>query len=54
MSHGAMDAVLPVSCARRVVPRLEDNGYEVKYNEWVHAAASRNEPAYLPTYLHGI
>ncbi|KAG2501860.1 hypothetical protein HYH03_000358 [Edaphochlamys debaryana] len=34
VSHGAGDAVLPVACARRIVPRLADGGYDVTYHEF--------------------
>lgn len=35
VSHGTEDAVLPIDrCSRRLVPRLEDAGYEVTYHEF--------------------
>jgi predicted esterase len=34
-SHGIRDAVLPIDrCSRRLVPRLEDSGYDVTYHEF--------------------
>jgi phospholipase/carboxylesterase len=35
ISHGLRDAVLPIDrCSRRLVPRLEDAGYDVTYHEF--------------------
>ena len=35
VSHGTHDAVLPIDrCSRRIVPRLERAGYEVRYREF--------------------
>jgi predicted esterase len=35
VSHGAHDAWLPIdSCSRRIVPQLEQAGYEVRYREF--------------------
>jgi predicted esterase len=35
ISHGTGDQVLPIErCSRRLVPRLEDDGYEVTYAEF--------------------
>jgi predicted esterase len=35
ISHGIRDPVLPIdNCSRRIVPRLEQAGYEVKYHEF--------------------
>jgi predicted esterase len=35
ISHGRRDRVLPISsCSRRIVPRLEDAGYGVRYHEF--------------------
>jgi phospholipase/carboxylesterase len=35
ISHGLRDAVLPIDrCSRRIVPRLESNGYAVTYHEF--------------------
>jgi phospholipase/carboxylesterase len=35
VSHGVHDAVLPIDrCSRRLVPRLEDSGYDVTYHEF--------------------
>lgn len=35
ISHGTRDAVLPIDrCSRRLVPRLEANGYDVTYHEF--------------------
>ena len=35
VSHGTRDRVLPVErCSRRIVPRLEREGYEVRYREF--------------------
>lgn len=35
VSHGTADQVLPVErCSRRIVPNLEDRGYDVRYEEF--------------------
>lgn len=35
ISHGRRDRVLPIdSCSRRIVPRLQDAGYDVRYHEF--------------------
>ena len=35
VSHGTSDGVLPIErCSRRIVPRLEREGYEVRYREF--------------------
>lgn len=35
ISHGTADAVLPIDrCSRRIVPRLEQAGYDVTYVEF--------------------
>ncbi len=35
VSHGTRDEVLPIErCSRRIVPRLERTGYEVRYREF--------------------
>jgi phospholipase/carboxylesterase len=35
ISHGAHDAVLPIDrCSRRIVPRVERAGYDVRYEEF--------------------
>ena len=35
VSHGTRDRVLPIErCSRRIVPRLEREGYEVRYREF--------------------
>jgi phospholipase/carboxylesterase len=35
ISHGTHDGVLPIdSCSRRIVPRLERAGYDVRYREF--------------------
>jgi len=35
VSHGTRDAVLPIgSCSRRLVPRLQGAGYDVRYHEF--------------------
>jgi predicted esterase len=35
VSHGTRDGWLPIeSCSRRIVPRLEGAGYEVRYREF--------------------
>src|SRR3712207_2240243 len=35
ISHGTRDGVLPIeSCSRRIVPRLERAGYDVRYREF--------------------
>jgi len=35
VSHGTRDGWLPIdSCSRRIVPRLEHSGYEVRYREF--------------------
>jgi len=35
VSHGTRDGVLPIErCSRRIVPRLEREGYEVRYREF--------------------
>jgi len=35
VSHGTRDRVLPIDrCSRRIVPRLEGAGYEVRYREF--------------------
>jgi phospholipase/carboxylesterase len=35
VSHGTRDRVLPIDrCSRRIVPRLEREGYEVRYREF--------------------
>jgi predicted esterase len=35
VSHGTRDGWLPInSCSRRIVPRLERAGYEVRYREF--------------------
>ena len=35
ISHGIRDSVLPIdTCSRRIVPRLEKAGYEVRYHEF--------------------
>lgn len=35
ISHGTKDAVLGIDyCSRRLVPRLQKQGYEVKYHEF--------------------
>jgi predicted esterase len=35
VSHGVADAVLPIDrCSRRIVPALQDEGYEVTYREF--------------------
>jgi predicted esterase len=34
VTHGTRDAVLPVSCSRRIVPALRQAGYEVGYREF--------------------
>jgi predicted esterase len=35
LSHGTRDAVLPInSCSRRLVPRLQGAGYDVRYHEF--------------------
>jgi phospholipase/carboxylesterase len=35
ISHGTRDPVLPIeNCSRRIVPRLEQAGYEVSYHEF--------------------
>lgn len=35
ISHGTEDTVLPIArCSRRIVPRLLDAGYEVRYDEF--------------------
>ncbi len=35
ISHGTHDGVLPIdSCSRRIVPRLERDGYDVRYREF--------------------
>lgn len=43
VSHGANDGVLPIeSCSRRIVPRLERQGFTVRYEEFAdgHAVPS--------------
>ncbi len=36
VSHGTRDDVLPIdACSRRVVPRLRQAGYDVRYREFV-------------------
>ena len=40
VSHGTRDRVLPIDhCSRRIVPRLEREGYEVRYREFDGAHA---------------
>lgn len=34
VSHGTADPVLPISCSRRIVPRLRELGLEVDYHEF--------------------
>lgn len=34
VSHGTGDAILPVACSRRIVPKLEEAGYDVLYREF--------------------
>ena len=35
ISHGRRDRVLPVdACSRRIVPRLQETGYDVRYHEF--------------------
>lgn len=35
ISHGTQDTVLPIArCSRRIVPQLQDAGYEVEYREF--------------------
>lgn len=35
ISHGTFDEVLPInSCSRRIVPRLQQNGYDITYQEF--------------------
>lgn len=35
ISHGTDDAVLSIDyCSRRLVPRLQKQGYQVRYNEF--------------------
>lgn len=35
ISHGTRDRILPIdSCSRRIVPRLQDAGYDVRYHEF--------------------
>lgn len=35
MAHGTRDTVLPIErCSRRIVPRLKDAGYDVRYEEF--------------------
>lgn len=35
ISHGLRDRVLPIdSCSRRIVPKLKDAGYDVRYHEF--------------------
>ncbi len=35
ISHGKFDTVLPIDrCSRVIVPRLEREGYEVRYHEF--------------------
>ena len=35
VSHGVHDGVLPIdTCSRRIVPQLEDDGYDVTYTEF--------------------
>jgi predicted esterase len=35
ISHGTLDSVLPIDrCSRRLVPALEENGYDVVYREF--------------------
>jgi predicted esterase len=35
ISHGKKDAVLPIEkCSRRLVPQLQDTGFEVNYHEF--------------------
>jgi len=36
VSHGKSDPILPIQrCSRRLVPLLEQDGYEVRYHEFV-------------------
>jgi predicted esterase len=38
ISHGTLDRVLPVDpCSRRIIPRLQSQGYQVNYQEFVGA-----------------
>ena len=35
ISHGRRDRILPIdSCSRRIVPKLQDAGYDVRYHEF--------------------
>lgn len=35
VSHGRQDRILPIdSCSRRIVPKLKDAGYDVRYHEF--------------------
>lgn len=45
VSHGTEDGVLPIGvCSRRLVPKLQDQGYEVNYQEF---EAAHEVPAFI-------
>ncbi|WP_344210294.1 hypothetical protein [Kribbella sancticallisti] len=44
VSHGTEDRILPIDrCSRRIVPLLEDGGYDVEYHEFTGGHVLRPE-----------
>lgn len=57
VSHGAGDDVLPIDvCSRRIVPRLEEAGYDVEYREFDggHTVPAGMARAALDRFLTGV
>ena len=47
ISHGTFDDILPInSCSRRIVPRLQKQGYEITYDEF-------DGPHTIPSHVSG-